>query len=113
MARLCADNTRKVMQSAKLLARTRFRLDDLRYDYPPEPVPPGWKPFAWLHHLVKTAAETRDGTRLPPRVRKLRGNELRLIRRQIDVCYFLTVYYLVRFARAHHQTNTRRTARSR
>src|SRR3546814_19465210 len=100
MARLCADNTRKVMQSAKLLARTRFRLDDLRYDYPHEPVPPGWKPFAWLHHLVKTAAETRYGTPLPSRVRKLMWNELRLIRRRNYVCYFLTVYDLVRFARA-------------
>src|SRR3546814_9779794 len=50
--------------------------------------------------LVKTAAETRYGTPLPPRVRKLMGNELRLIRRRNYVCYFLTVYDLVRFARA-------------
>src|SRR3546814_14037222 len=52
--------------------------------------------------LVKTAAETRYGTPLPPRVRKLMGNELRLIRRRNYVCYFLTVYNLVRFARAQN-----------
>src|SRR3546814_19268586 len=59
MARLFADHPRTVMQSAKLLARIRFRLDDLRYDYPHEPVPQGCKPFACIHILVKPEAETR------------------------------------------------------
>jgi len=99
MARLFGGCPEAVEESAKLLARIRFRLDDLRYEYPHEPVPPGWKPFAYLHHLVKTAAEKRYGTPLPSKVRKLMGNELRLIRRRSYVYYFLTVYDLVRFAK--------------
>jgi error-prone DNA polymerase len=100
MRRLFADYPKAVAESAKLLARIRFRLDELRYEYPHEPVPEGWKPFAWLHHLAKTAAEERYGTPLPPKVKRLLGNELRLIRRRNYVRYFLTVHDLVRFARA-------------
>ena len=102
MARLFRNHQKAIEQSTKLLARIQFDLEDLRYEYPHEPVPPGWKPFPYLHHLVKTAAEDRYGTPLPPRVRKLVGNELRLIRRRGYVYYFLTVYDLVRFARAQN-----------
>ena len=100
MRRLFRACPEAVAESAKLLVRIRFRLDDLRYEYPREPVPEGWKPFAWLHHLVKTAAAERYGTPLPPRVRRLIGNELWLIRKRRYVPYFLTVHDLVRFARA-------------
>ncbi|HMO75558.1 MAG TPA: error-prone DNA polymerase [Sphingopyxis sp.] len=100
MERLFRGCPQAVAESAKLLARIAFRLDDLRYEYPHEPVPPGWKPFDYLHHLVKSAAEERYGVPLPKKVRKLVGNELRLIRRRSYVYYFLTVYDLVRFARS-------------
>ncbi|MBA3941998.1 MAG: error-prone DNA polymerase, partial [Sphingopyxis sp.] len=100
MKRLFAQDPRAIDASAKLLSRIRFDLEDLRYEYPHEPVPPGWKPFNYLHHLVKTAAEKRYGLPLPPKVRALIGNELRLIRHRSYVYYFLTVYDLVRFARA-------------
>jgi error-prone DNA polymerase len=99
MQRLFDGYPKAIEQSAKLLARIRFRLEDLQYEYPHEPVPPGWKPFNYLHHLVKTAAEKRYGTPLSKKVRKLVGNELRLIRKRDYVYYFLTVYDLVRFAR--------------
>jgi len=100
MKRLFEGHPKAIEQSVKLLARIGFDLEDLRYEYPHEPVPPGWKPFNYLHHLVKTAAEKRYGTPLTPKIRKLIGNELRLIRRRKYVYYFLTVYDLVRFARA-------------
>ncbi|SBV34646.1 Error-prone DNA polymerase [uncultured Sphingopyxis sp.] len=100
MKRLFEGYPKAIEASTKLLARIGFRLDDLRYEYPHEPVPPGWKPFNYLHHLVKTAAEKRYGTPLDRKVRKLIGNELRLIRRRDYVYYFLTVYDLVRFARS-------------
>ncbi len=99
MKRLFDGYPKAIEQSAKLLDRIHFDLQDLRYDYPHEPVPPGWKPFNYLHHLVKTAAEARYRTPLPPKVRKLLADELRLIRKRRYVYYFLTVYDLVRFAR--------------
>jgi error-prone DNA polymerase len=100
MKRLFDGYPKAIEASAKLLARIGFRLEDLQYEYPHEPVPPGWKPFNYLHHLVKSAAEKRYGTPLSAKVRKLIGNELRLIRRRSYAYYFLTVYDLVRFARA-------------
>ncbi|MGV3731161.1 MAG: error-prone DNA polymerase [Sphingopyxis sp.] len=100
MHRLFAHHPKAVEASATFIARISFELDDLRYEYPHEPVPPGWEPFTYLHHLVKRAAEKRYGVPLNPKVRKLIGNELRLIRRRNYVYYFLTVYDLVRFARA-------------
>ncbi|MGN6691622.1 MAG: error-prone DNA polymerase, partial [Sphingopyxis sp.] len=100
MKRLFGGYPMTIEQSAKLLARIRFDLEDLRYEYPHEPVPPGWKPFNYLHHLVKTAAEKRYGAPLKPKIRQMVGNELRLIRKRNYVYYFLTVYDLVHFARA-------------
>ena len=100
MRRLFAHQPKAIDASAKLLARIAFHLDDLRYEYPHEPVPPGWKPFPYLHHLVKTAAEKRYGKDRNPKVRKLIADELRLIRKRNYVYYFLTVYDLVRFARS-------------
>jgi len=100
MMRLFRDHPKAIQESVKLLARIDFRLDDLRYEYPHEPVPDGWKPFAYLHHLVKTAAEKRYGAPLKPKIRQMIGNELRLIRKRNYVYYFLTVHDLVRFARA-------------
>ena len=100
MKRLFDGYPKAVEASVKLLARIGFRLEDLQYEYPHEPVPPGWKPFPYLHHLVKTAAEERYQTPLPPKVRKLLADELRLIKKRRYVYYFLTVYDLVRHARA-------------
>ncbi len=100
MKRLFKDHPKAIGQSPKLLARIRFDLKDLRYEYPHEPVPQGWKPFPYLHHLVKTAAEKRYGVPLTSKIRKHIGNELWLIRRKKYAYYFLTVYDLVRFARA-------------
>ncbi|WP_179102115.1 error-prone DNA polymerase [Sphingopyxis sp. KK2] len=99
MKRLFDGYPKAIEQSTKLLARIGFDLEDLRYEYPHEPVPPGWKPFNYLHHLVKTAAETRYQTPLPAKVRKLLADELRLIKKRRYVYYFLTVYDLVRHAR--------------
>ena len=100
MSRLFGAYPKAIEQSAKLLGRIDFDLGTLRYEYPHEPVPSGWKPFNYLHHLVKNAAEKRYGTPLTPKIRKLIGNELRLIRKRNYVYYFLTVYDLVRFARS-------------
>jgi error-prone DNA polymerase len=100
MKRLFDGYPKAIEASVKLLARIGFRLEDLQYEYPHEPVPPGWKPFPYLHHLVKTAAEERYKTPLPPKVRKLLADELRLIKKRRYVYYFLTVYDLVRYARS-------------
>ncbi len=99
MARLFHRYPEALAETQRLLSRIRFTLDDLRYEYPHEPVPPGWRPLAYLHHLVKTAAQKRYGKKLPARVRTLLAEEFWLIRKRKYAYYFLTVYDLVRYAR--------------
>ncbi|WCP73044.1 error-prone DNA polymerase [Sphingomonas hankookensis] len=99
MARLFRDCPEAVEESVRLLRRIEFRLTDLKYEYPHEPVPAGWEAQDWLEHLTMTAAEERYGPDLPVGVRKRLDEEFALIRSQKYAHYFLTVHDLVRFAR--------------
>ncbi len=99
IARLFADCPQAIEQTTALLDRISFTLDDLRYQYPLEPVPEGWEAQAWLEHMVTQAARDRYGRELPAKVRKLLDEEFALIAKQKYACYFLTVHDLVRFAR--------------
>ncbi|MES2288830.1 MAG: error-prone DNA polymerase [Pseudomonadota bacterium] len=100
MRRLFRRYPEAVDQTLQFMERISFTLDQLRYEYPHEPVPPGWKPLPYLHHLVKQKAHERYGAELPPKVRKVLAEEFRLIRKRNYAYYFLTVYDLVRFANA-------------
>ncbi|MCW1428767.1 error-prone DNA polymerase [Novosphingobium sp. JCM 18896] len=100
MARLFADCPEAIAETQRFLDLIKFELEHLKYEYPHEPVPEGWKPLAWLIRLVMRAAITRYGHPLSEKVRKLLREEFELIRERNYAYYFLTVYDLVRFARA-------------
>ncbi len=101
MARLFADAPDAIAETQKLLARISFSLDDLRYEYPHEPVPPGWTPMGWLIRMTMRAARDRyKRARLPEKMRALLREEFTLIEAQNYAYYFLTVHDLVAFARA-------------
>ncbi|MEG8047972.1 error-prone DNA polymerase [Sphingomonas aerolata] len=100
MARLFRDRPDAVGQSARLMARIAFSLDDLRYEYPHEPVPPGWEAQDWLEHLVWQTALERYDDRVPDRMLALLHEEFTLIREKNYAYYFLTVSDIVRFARS-------------
>jgi len=100
MARLFRACPEAIGETLRLLGRINFTLDDLKYEYPHEPVPPGWKPTPYLLHIAKQAAIARYGVKLPSKVRKLIAEEIRLIRMRNYAYYFLTVHDLVKFARA-------------
>ncbi|WHO39661.1 error-prone DNA polymerase [Sphingobium sp. AP49] len=100
MARLFAVCPDALAETIRFIDGIDFTLKDLAYEYPHEPVPAGWSPDAWLEDMVRRRARRRYGRQLPPKVRALIGQELRLIRRQNYAYYFLTVHDLVRFARA-------------
>jgi error-prone DNA polymerase len=100
MARLFADASDAIAQIPVLLDRIDFTLDDLRYEYPHEPVPPGWTPMGWLIRMTMRAARDRyKRARLPDKLRALLREEFTLIRQQNYAYYFLTVHDLVAFAR--------------
>jgi error-prone DNA polymerase len=100
MARLFSACPSAIAATQDLLARISFTLDDLRYEYPHEPVPPGWTPQDWLEHLVMTEAHRRHPGGLPDALSAIIAEEFRLIRAKNYACYFLTVHDVVRFARS-------------
>lgn len=99
MARLFAACPDALAQTGAFLSRIGFSLDQLRYEYPHEPVPWGWDAQGWLEHLVMEAAHARYGAELPDKVRRLIDEEFTLIRAEHYAPYFLTVYDIVRYAR--------------
>ncbi|HTH26980.1 MAG TPA: error-prone DNA polymerase [Sphingobium sp.] len=99
MARLFAAAPEAVAETQGFLARIAFTLDQLRYEYPHEPVPYGWDAQDWLEHLVMEAAHARYGAVLPDKARRLIAEEFTLIRQEKYAHYFLTVHDIVRYAR--------------
>ncbi|KQS03416.1 DNA polymerase [Sphingomonas sp. Leaf357] len=100
MARLFRDHPQAIAQTQVLLSQIEFDLKHLRYEYPHEPVPEGWEAQAWLEHLVWNAAIERYADYMPPKVIATLAEEFVLISARNYAYYFLTVYDLVRFARA-------------
>jgi error-prone DNA polymerase len=76
-----------------------FSLDQLRYQYPEETVPPGSTAQRRLAELTFAGAERIYEGRVPEAVRSRLDAELRLIAELDYAPYFLTVWDLVRFAR--------------
>ncbi|MEG8018794.1 error-prone DNA polymerase [Sphingomonas sp. LR55] len=100
IARLFRDRPDAVAQSARLLSRIAFTLDDLKYEYPHEPIPAGWEAQDWLEHHVWQLALERYDYRVPEKMRALLHEEFALIRERKYAYFFLTVHDIVRFARA-------------
>ncbi|MFN3451499.1 MAG: error-prone DNA polymerase [Sphingorhabdus sp.] len=99
MERLFHACPKALAETERFAARISFDLEQLKYEYPHEPVPDGWTPDDWLAHLVWEAAHQRYGTELPEKIRKSITTELAFIRGEQFAYYFLTVHDLVKFAR--------------
>ncbi|MBN8815303.1 MAG: error-prone DNA polymerase [Sphingomonas sp.] len=100
MARLFCQYPDAIVETGRLLGRIAFTLDDLRYEYPHEPVPQGWEAQDWLEHLVWQSALERYDFRVPDKLYALLYEEFTLIRERGYACYFLTVHDVVKFARS-------------
>jgi len=85
-----------------LAQRCTFSLNELRYEYPEEVVPPGATPAGHLRHLVDAGLirRYRRAEATPPEVRRMIEHELALISELRYEPYFLTVHDIVAFARA-------------
>ncbi|MFA5969829.1 MAG: error-prone DNA polymerase [Sphingomonas sp.] len=99
MARLFADCPEALAETQNLLSRIDFSLDQLRYEYPHEPVPAGWEAMDWLEHLALARAAEKYGE-ISDVLREKLNEELGLIRQANYAYYFLTVHDVVAFARA-------------
>ncbi|HUG25876.1 error-prone DNA polymerase [Piscinibacter sp.] len=82
-----------------LAGRCTFSLDELRYEYPQEIVPPGETPTSHLRKLTYAGVPKRFPNGLPDDLRRQIEHELALIERLGYEPYFLTVADIVRWAR--------------
>src|SRR5581483_8961974 len=78
-----------------------FSLDELRYEYPHELVPPGYTPTRYLRKLTEEGARRRWPNGVPERDRVEIDRELALIAEMRYEAFFLTVEDIVRYARDH------------
>ncbi len=100
MERLFAAHPDAVERTGEIAERCRFSLDELSYEYPDEPVPPGKTPDGHLADLVQAGAASRFPGGVPDGVRATLDKELRLIGQLGYARYFLTVHDVVQFARS-------------
>ena len=89
-------------QSTVIAEQCRFSLDELRYEYPHEVVPPTMTSQEYLSHQVMLGARERWPDGVPDDIQQRIEKELALIRQKNYEYYFLTVYDIVNFARGEH-----------
>jgi len=99
MARLFRDHEAALDRTVEISNQLNFRLTDLSYQYPHEPVPSGWTANRRLAQLALKGARSRFPKGVPPSVVDTLKKELRLIRKVGYPHYFLTVHDVVAEAR--------------
>lgn len=98
MARLFKEMSEAIEETQYLFGRIAFDLGELKYEYPDEPVPPGWTPQGWLEELVRRRLPMRYPDGIPQKVQKQVDDELALIGKLEYARYFLTIRQIVEFA---------------
>mgnify|MGYP003392489495 CR=1 FL=1 len=102
MTRLFRDYPKAIEETLRFASFIKFTLDELKYQYPDEPVPPGKTAQRHLEDLTWQGAHKYFPIGIPPKVKKTIHKELRLIRKLEYAHYFLTVHDIVRYARAQN-----------
>ncbi|HKO67496.1 MAG TPA: error-prone DNA polymerase, partial [Burkholderiaceae bacterium] len=87
-------------ETLKIAARCQFSLNELRYEYPEEIVPPGETATSHLRALTEAGARERFPEGVPLAVREQIEKELALVAELRYEAFFLTIEDIVRFARA-------------
>ena len=100
MARLFEGHESALARTLEIAEACTFNLEDLKYEYPDEPVPPGKTPHGHLVDLVEEGAREKFPGGVPEKVRTLIEKELALIEELKYAPYFLTVHDIVSFARS-------------
>ncbi|HTT84549.1 MAG TPA: error-prone DNA polymerase [Rhizomicrobium sp.] len=98
MAALFRDAPEAVTETIRFTERIHFSLDQIKYNYPDEPVPPGKTAQQHLEDLTWAGAARRYDGCIPDKVRETLEKELALIAQLEIAPYFLTVHDIVGFA---------------
>jgi len=102
MIRLFRDHPAAITETLRFADRIDFSLDQLKYQYPDEPVPPGKTAQAHLEDLTWAGVDTYFPGGADEVLRATLRKELDLIAELNYAHYFLTVHDIVRYARSQH-----------
>lgn len=100
MARLFPRCPEALARTMEIVERCRFSLEELVYQYPEEALISGMTAQQSLEHYTWEGVKTRYPEGLPAHVEKTIRYELALIETMRYAPYFLTVFSIVRYARA-------------
>ena len=100
MARLFRDVPEAIAETMRFADRIVFSLDQLKYQYPDEPVPPGKTAQRHLEDLTWEGANRCFPDGIDDALRATLRKELDLIAELNYAHYFLTVHDIVRYARS-------------
>jgi error-prone DNA polymerase len=101
MARLFSDFPSAVGRTLEIADACSFQLDELRYRFSEENLPPGHTPMSYLRHLTLEGLAFRYPKGVPTEVSEQVKRELHLIESLDFPGYFLAIWDIVRFAREH------------
>ncbi|MDB5619152.1 error-prone DNA polymerase [Tardiphaga sp.] len=102
MARLFRDYPEAIHETIGFADRITFSLDQLQYQYPDEPVPPGKTAQQHLEDLTWEGLERHFPGIIDEKLEKTLKKELALIAELDYAHYFLTVHDIVRYARSQN-----------
>jgi error-prone DNA polymerase len=99
MVRLFRDMPQAIAETMRFADRISFSLDQLKYQYPDEPVPRGKTAQQHLEDLTWAGVQTYFGGKIDGALRATLRKELALIAELKYAHYFLTVHDIVLYAR--------------
>ncbi|WP_456755840.1 error-prone DNA polymerase [Bradyrhizobium sp. USDA 4461] len=102
MVRLFRDLPDAIAETLRFAARISFSLDQLKYQYPDEPVPPGKTAQQHLEDLTWAGVDKYFGGEIDDKLRATLNKELALIAELKYAHYFLTVHDIVHYARSQN-----------
>jgi error-prone DNA polymerase len=102
MARLFRDLPEAIAETMRFAGRINFSMDQLKYQYPDEPVPPGKTAQQHLEDLTWEGVDKYFGGDITDTLRATLRKELGLIAELKYAHYFLTVHDIVHYARSQN-----------
>src|SRR4051812_16260505 len=102
MARLFRDFPEAIAETMRFADKIDFSLDQLKYQYPDEPVPPGKTAQGHLEDLTRAGVQKYFGDNIDDKLRATLKKELALIAELKYAHYFLTVHDIVHYARSQN-----------
>jgi error-prone DNA polymerase len=102
MTKLFGDMPEAIAETMHFADRITFSLDQLKYQYPDEPVPPGKTAQRHLEDLTWAGVTKYFPGGIDAKLRGTLDKELALIAKREFAHYFLTVHDIVHYARSKH-----------